>query len=72
MNRRSIRETIDRALDLFSRAAEGMFEVTSRHLAEYEQGVYGCVTAKPSRRMRAALGVDRELLAVVSTFADQQ
>ena len=70
--KQAIRGTIDQVLALFSRAAEGMFEVTSRHLAEYEQGVYGCVTAKPSRRMRTALGVDRELLVVVSTFADQQ
>ena len=49
-----------------------MFEATNRYYREYEQGLYGCLVVKPSRRMRASLGVDREVLAVASTFADQQ
>ena len=72
MQKQSLRQQISAFLDQFTTAAQGMFEITSRYTATYEQGVYGCVTAKPSRRMRAALGVDREILAVVSTFVDQQ
>ena len=72
MEKQSLRKTVDGVLDQFCGAAEGMFEVTSRYHKMYEQGLYGCVTAKPSHRMRASLGVDREVLAVVSTFANQQ
>ena len=72
MGIRSIRERIEQVLDEFGKAAAGMFEVTSRYQKTYEQGKYGCIAGKPSRRMKASLGVDREVLAVVSTFVDQQ
>ena len=72
MNSHSIKHEINQCLDRFSQAARGLFEVTNRYITSYEQGHYGCVVAKPTRRMRAALGVDREILAVVSTFVDQQ
>jgi len=59
-------------LDRFSRAAAGLFEITGRYTETFEQGLYGCAIAKPTKRMKAALGADRELLIVVSTFPDQQ
>ncbi|MEP5623509.1 MAG: hypothetical protein ABJP82_13140, partial [Hyphomicrobiales bacterium] len=37
-----------------------------------EKGFYGVLYAKPARRVRNALSVDRELLVIVSTFQDQQ
>lgn len=74
MDSQSVKDQINRFLDCFSDVSnrEGMFEVTNRYFKNYEQGLYGCVVVKPSRRMRASLGVDREVLAIVSTFADQQ
>jgi hypothetical protein len=34
--------------------------------------LYGFMYAKPSRRLAAALTADREILALFSTFPDQQ
>ena len=60
-------------MQLFRQAAEtrGMFTINGSYQEDYEQGIYGCLIAKPSRRVQRSLGVDRELLAVVSTFRDQ-
>ncbi|MCY3840148.1 MAG: hypothetical protein OXH09_16115 [Gammaproteobacteria bacterium] len=49
-----------------------MFTINGSYQENYEQGVYGCLIAKPSRRVQRSLGIDREVLAVVSTFRDQQ
>ena len=72
MDSQSIKREINQCLERFSQAAQGLFEVTARYITAYEQDYYGCIVAKPSRRMKASLGVDREILAVVSTFVDQQ
>jgi len=59
-------------IDEFVKASAGLFEITGRYIEQFEQGFYGCVIAKPTKRMRAALAIDREILVVVSTFKDQQ
>ncbi len=59
-------------LDVFSKCSAGLFEVNVRYIKHFEQGLYGCGLAKPSKRMRNALAIDREVLVVVSTFTDQQ
>lgn len=59
-------------MDCFVRATSGLFEITGRYLATFEQGVYSCAIAKPSKRIKTALGIDRELLVVASNFSDQQ
>lgn len=55
-----------------SRNAAGLFELSGRYQSTYEQGLYACAIAKPTKRMRIALGIDREVLVVASTFRDQQ
>lgn len=74
MDNQAVKSQTAHFLDCFSQVSrrDGMFEATNRYYREYEQGLYGCLVVKPSRRMRASLGVDREVLAVASTFADQQ
>jgi hypothetical protein len=68
----SIEDSINTLIDEFSISSRGLFEVTGRSIVHFEQGLYGCAIAKPSKRMRNILAVDRELLVVVSTFTDQQ
>ncbi|MFB9985360.1 hypothetical protein ACFSQQ_09740 [Mesorhizobium kowhaii] len=68
----SIQAQLDTIVDSFSKSANGLFEITGRYHAAFEQGIYGCAIAKPTKRMRLALGVDREILVVASLFSDQQ
>jgi hypothetical protein len=68
----SISTELNDLMDVFLRASMGLFEITGRYPATFEQGVYVCAIAKPSRRLRHALGVDREVLVVASNFSDQQ
>ncbi|QIF05618.1 ATP-binding protein [Roseimicrobium sp. ORNL1] len=59
-------------VEKFEYACKGLFAVTSRSTVTFEQGVYGCLVAKPTKRMKSALSIDRELFVVASTFNDQQ
>lgn len=68
----SVEQQTNDLLDTFSKAATGLFEVTGRYIKYFEQGTYGCAIAKPSKRIKNALAIDREVLVVVSTFKDQQ
>ena len=68
----SVEQQTNDLLDIFSKAATGLFEVTGRYIKYFEQGTYGCAIAKPSKRIKNALAIDREVLVVVSTFKDQQ
>src|SRR5690554_913521 len=67
-----IESELKELVDAFSRAREGLFEITGQYISTFEQGVYSCLIAKPSRRIRSALSVDREMLVVCSNFRDQQ
>ena len=62
----------NQTIDQFQKASYGLFSITGRFLETFEQGIYGVVIAKPTKRMKIALGADRELLVVISTFPDQQ
>ncbi len=68
----SIERQTNELLDAFVTVSTGLFEVTGRYSEYFEQGTYGCAIAKPSKRMKNALAIDREILVVVSTFKDQQ
>ena len=68
----NIEQQTNELLETFSKVAAGLFEVTGRYIEYFEQGTYGCAIAKPSKRMKNALAIDREVLVVVSTFKDQQ
>jgi hypothetical protein len=56
----------------FAQASVGLFEITGRYTASFDQGTYGCAIAKPTKRIKTALAIDREILVVASNFKDQQ
>ena len=70
----SVKTQTNEIIDRFSAAAtsNGAFKIHGSYQTTYDQGVYGCLITSPSRRTQRALGVDREVLAVVSTFENQQ
>lgn len=68
----SVEQQTNDLLETFSKAATGLFELTVKYVKYFEQGTYGCAIAKPSKRIKNALAIDREVLVVVSTFKDQQ
>jgi hypothetical protein len=68
----SVESELKQVADGFISSAVGLFEITGQYTSKFEQGVYYCVIAKPSKRLRASLGVDREVLVVASNFMDQQ
>lgn len=68
----SIESELKVLADGFTNSVSGLFEITGQYVGTLEQGVYSCVIAKPSKRLRSALAVDREILVVCSNFKDQQ
>ncbi|TBW37528.1 ATP-binding protein [Azotobacter chroococcum] len=68
----SVEQQTNTLLDEFESASAGLFELSNRCIKHFEQGLYGYSIAKPSRRMKSALAIDREVLVIVSTFKDQQ
>ena len=68
----SVESELKNVMEAFVRATTGLFEITGRYTTTFEQGVYACAIAKPSKRIRNALAVDREILVVASNFTDQQ
>ena len=63
---------LDDLLDNFLKNAGDLFRKNQGYLKEFESGRYACAFVTPSRRLKQALAVDRELLVVASTFTDQQ
>lgn len=47
-------------------------KINAEYSVTREKGYYGVVVAMPSKNMKAALSVDREMLILISTFSDQQ
>lgn len=68
----SVESELKQVIDGFTGSVLGLFEITGHYMATFEQGVYACAIAKPTKRLRVALGVDREILVVASNFKDQQ
>jgi hypothetical protein len=68
----SIESELKDLIEAFERTSTGLFEITGRFTTTFDQGIYACAIIKPSKRIRTALGVDRELLLVASNFRDQQ
>jgi len=68
----SIESELKLVIEGFTSSVNGLFDITGQYTSTFEQGVYSCVIAKPSKRLRTALGVDREILVVASNFKDQQ
>lgn len=68
----NIENETNNLLNDFTKSANGLFEISSRYIKIFEQGTYGCAIAKPSKRIKNSLAIDREVLVVVTTFKDQQ
>ena len=57
----------------FIAAANGIFEITAKgKIKNFEKGIYLYFPASPTKNLRSALSVSRELLAVVTNFDDLQ
>lgn len=56
----------------FKQSSRDILTITHQEIIEYEKGLYGRIYAKLSRRLSNTLSVDREILVMVSNFADQQ
>lgn len=63
---------LETLMDRFLQISGDLFRRNSGYLKEFEGGKYACAFVTPSRRLKQALAVDRELLVVASTFTDQQ
>lgn len=46
----------------------GLFEVTSKTIHEWEKGSYFCIYGMASKRLRAILDVEREVLFLVTSM----
>src|ERR1035438_1719242 len=61
-------------VDRTRRAGQDLFTFTTTE-AEFinrDKGIYAYLLAKPARRLASALSLDRELLILLSFYADQQ
>lgn len=65
-------KNLDDLLTDFLTSAEELFKTNQHYIREFEGGRYSCAYLTPSRRLRQAMAVDREVLIVASTFSDQQ
>jgi hypothetical protein len=72
MTNQAILAENNRQLDEFARVCAPIFTIADRAVRQFEKATYTTTKAKPTKRMRRALGVEREILVVVSTFTDQQ
>ena len=48
----SIESELKELLEVFIRASNGLFEITGRYTSTFEQGVYACAIAKPTKRIK--------------------
>ncbi|HEY9127432.1 MAG TPA: AAA-like domain-containing protein [Acidobacteriaceae bacterium] len=53
-------------------ALEPLFTCTHDVVQEWEKGEYGVIYARPSKRVKAILDIQRELLCLVSSYTEQQ
>lgn len=63
-----------RLSDKFRTAGHGLFEFAGKEptFITRDKGLYAYLIAKPSKRLRKILAVDREILVLISNFEDQQ
>jgi hypothetical protein len=65
-------EQTRQVIDVLKSGFEGLFDITLEENITREKGYYGVLYARPARRIRVALSIEREILVLVSTFSDQQ
>ena len=68
----TIESELKELIEQFARVSAGLFEITGRYTSSLDQGLYGCAIANPSKRIKSALGIDREILVVATNFPHQQ
>jgi hypothetical protein len=71
-NQDVLEKALDEMMSEFQKASSGLMEVTHTGKFEYSKVHYGVFYVKPSRRLAATLGVDREIVVVLNRFKDQQ
>ena len=68
----NLKEQLDTLLNTVTDNCDGLFIESQRYQETFENGRYGCAFLRPTKKLRANIGVERELLLVSSTFHDQQ
>lgn len=63
---------IEEMKDSFRRSAKNLFSISKGGFSEYEMGLYGLLIAKPSNAISAALGIQKEILVLVTNFQTLQ
>jgi len=58
--------------DAFMKSAKNLFSISRDGFFEYETGLYGLLIAKPSKAISAALGIQKEVLVLVTNFQTLQ
>jgi ATPase domain predominantly from Archaea len=63
----------DQLSDNFMASSHEILEITrAKEYVEFDKGLYSHMIVKPIKRIRASLGIDREMLVIISSFTDQQ
>ncbi|WP_447553918.1 AAA-like domain-containing protein [Vreelandella sp. EE22] len=58
--------------EFFKESTKGLFSFSREEFFEYEKGVYGLLIAKSSKRISAALGIQKEVLVLITNFQTLQ
>ena len=72
MSWRSAGDILNAMIDEFQKSTINLLQISKRDLREFDNGQYGVVIAKLSRRLESVLSVDREILVIFSNFTHQQ
>lgn len=58
--------------ETFSENTINLFNITINNFFEYESALYGLIVAKPSKAISAALGIQKEVVVLVTNFENLQ
>ena len=66
------RTLIREMMGVFSKNGSDLIKVSTESIIERDRASYGLIIAKPTRRLATALGIDREIVVLFSSFREQQ
>lgn len=73
MARKSIQKELTDLVEQFEQASSGLVSITKPlSMFEYENGLYGILFLKPNKRLAKIFSTDREVVALITNFQDQQ
>lgn len=73
MARKSIEQELTDLVEQFEQASSGLVSITKPlSTFEYEKGIYGTLFLKPNKRLSKIFSTDREVIALITNFQDQQ